>query len=257
MILVGRAFVAPLPLIPFNRIPSHPTFTSSKVRMLSAGSHRPNLDDVDRLSRGQAAKRRGTGSRAVPHRLNAEERQSYQRAIQCGFLTLGSNLGSRRERKGSPLFNIWRMWNDAQSLPAIFFIRRGTRLPSDQVWVDLSTLLRPTASLPLSSSNISELVKRVDGVTSMSGSLHADSSEEYLVELDHSEGFVPTWQIPELWLKYCFEDRSEAKQSAQCVSDLFGAASKTKLKGKTKQKQAGTARPLSEESHDDIHGVTL
>lgn len=256
MVLLGKAFVAPLPLILFNRIAPHPTFSYSKVRMLSADSQRPSLDDVDRLSRGQAAKRRGTGSRAVPHRLNAEERESYQRAIQCGFLTLGSNLGSRRERKGSPLFNIWRMWNDAQSLPAIFFIRRGTRLPSDQVWADLSTLLRPTASLSLNSPDITDLVKRVDDVTSVSGSLHADSSEEYLVELDHSELFVPTWQIPELWLKYCFEDRSEAKQAAQCVSTLFGTASKTKLKVKSKQRQGGKARRLAEQAHDDIHGVT-
>ena len=38
---------------------------------------RPSLDDVDRLSRGEAAARRGTGSRAVPHRLNAEEMRQF------------------------------------------------------------------------------------------------------------------------------------------------------------------------------------
>lgn len=38
---------------------------------------RPSLDDVDRLSRGEAAKRRGTGSRAVPHRLNEEEMRAF------------------------------------------------------------------------------------------------------------------------------------------------------------------------------------
>lgn len=39
-------------------------------------SGRPSLDDVERLSRGQAAKKRGTGSRGVCHRLNESERKA-------------------------------------------------------------------------------------------------------------------------------------------------------------------------------------
>lgn len=38
---------------------------------------RPTLDDVERISRGQAAKRRGTGSRGVAHRLNEAERVEW------------------------------------------------------------------------------------------------------------------------------------------------------------------------------------
>lgn len=38
-------------------------------------SGRPSLDDVERLSMGQAAKKRGTGSRRVCHRLNESERK--------------------------------------------------------------------------------------------------------------------------------------------------------------------------------------
>lgn len=38
---------------------------------------RPTLRDVDSLSRGDAAKERGTGSREIPHRLNADERKIY------------------------------------------------------------------------------------------------------------------------------------------------------------------------------------
>ena len=41
---------------------------------------RPSLDDVERISRGQAAKKRGTGSRAVPHRLNNMERKELELA---------------------------------------------------------------------------------------------------------------------------------------------------------------------------------
>ena len=47
---------------------------------------RPSLDDVQRISTGDAAKHRGTGSRAVPHRLNAEERKAYDLAKQVGLL---------------------------------------------------------------------------------------------------------------------------------------------------------------------------
>ena len=43
---------------------------------------RPTLDDVERISKGNAAKARGTGSRRIPHRLNAEERQQYDIAKQ-------------------------------------------------------------------------------------------------------------------------------------------------------------------------------
>ena len=43
---------------------------------------RPTLDDVERISRGDAAKSRGTGSRRIPHRLNAEERKQYDIAKQ-------------------------------------------------------------------------------------------------------------------------------------------------------------------------------
>ena len=46
---------------------------------------RPSLDDVQRISMGDAAKHRGTGSRAVPHRLNAEERKAYDLAKQVGL----------------------------------------------------------------------------------------------------------------------------------------------------------------------------
>lgn len=59
---------------------------------------RPSLDDVQRISTGDAAKHRGTGSRAVPHRLNAEERKAYDLAKSKGVLTL-SGSGYRRERK--------------------------------------------------------------------------------------------------------------------------------------------------------------
>lgn len=48
------------------------------ARSFSKG--RPSIDDVERLSRGEGAKRRGVGSREVPHRLNADERVQFDLA---------------------------------------------------------------------------------------------------------------------------------------------------------------------------------
>eukprot|EP00965_Chrysotila_dentata_P229598 6197278-Pleurochrysis_carterae.AAC.1 len=48
---------------------------------------RPTLDDVERISWGKPAKRKGTGSRGVPHRLNdgEEGRLEYEtpRVLSC------------------------------------------------------------------------------------------------------------------------------------------------------------------------------
>ena len=55
----------------------------------ASASGRPDLSDVERLTRGEAAKRRGTGSRDVPHRLNADERVSWELAKVRTF-ALGS-----------------------------------------------------------------------------------------------------------------------------------------------------------------------
>ena len=48
---------------------------------------RPTLQDVESLSRGDAAKERGTGSRQIPHRLNADERKIYDIAKSKAWLS--------------------------------------------------------------------------------------------------------------------------------------------------------------------------
>jgi hypothetical protein len=100
---------------------------------------RPTLDDVQRISQGDAARRRGTGSRAVPHRLNAEERKAYDIARQKGVLTIAGS-GYRRERKGAPLANLWRQWCDARAQPCVVLARGATAAAGDAVLVDFSTL---------------------------------------------------------------------------------------------------------------------
>lgn len=77
---------------------------------------RPHLDDVERLSHGKGVtKQRGTGSKYVCHRLNRDERRFYEHAKQVSFLTV-KGTGYRKERKGSPLQNIWRQRCDALAI---------------------------------------------------------------------------------------------------------------------------------------------
>jgi hypothetical protein len=100
---------------------------------------RISKDDVERLSRGQPSKRRGYGSRNVPHRLNDEERQELDRAARKGYLTLIGG-GNRRTRKGSPLKNIHRQWCDARDCPQILLYKAVGGKAIDEVVVDLSPL---------------------------------------------------------------------------------------------------------------------
>lgn len=76
----------------------------------------------------------------MPHRLNAEERKIYDMAKKKGFLSI-SGSGYRRERKGSPLANIWRQWCDAKALPCLLLAKGADG--DDSVLVDLSTLRVP------------------------------------------------------------------------------------------------------------------
>ena len=73
---------------------------------------RPTLDDVDRISWGKPAKKKGTGSRGVPHRLNSDERVLYDLARRKGFLEI-SGSGWRKQRSDAPLANTYRSWCDA------------------------------------------------------------------------------------------------------------------------------------------------
>ena len=103
------------------------------------GLRRISRDDVERLSRGQPAKKKGYGSRNVPHRLNEEERSEMDRASKKGYVTL-SGRGNRRARKGSPLINIHRQWCDAREKPQIMLLKAIGGKTVDQVVVDLSPL---------------------------------------------------------------------------------------------------------------------
>eukprot|EP00854_Cymbomonas_tetramitiformis_P014183 gene14183-16770_t len=100
---------------------------------------RPTLDDVERISRGQSAKRRGTGSRQVPHRLNAEEAKAFQIAKKRRYVVV-RGTGVRRERRGSPLVNTFRQYCDHFGWPCVI-VEQGTGSDNpDVVAVDTSPM---------------------------------------------------------------------------------------------------------------------
>lgn len=110
--------------------------------MAEQACRRPTIDDVERISWGRSAKQKGTGSRGVPHRLNADERRAYDSARSKGFVEIGGS-GWRRERSASPLVNTYRSWCDARAVPAIFVHK--DKEGDDEVVVDLSPLRTPAA----------------------------------------------------------------------------------------------------------------
>lgn len=103
---------------------------------MKAQVFRPTLDDVERLSLGKGARKRGTGSRYVPHRLNQDERNIYARAKQDNYLIV-KGTAYRRERKGSPVCNTFRQRCDALGQICIIIEKRGCGC---RVKIDLSTL---------------------------------------------------------------------------------------------------------------------
>lgn len=114
-------------------------WSAPTVSIVRLQPRRPTLDDVQRLSEGKSAKSRGFGSRQIPHRLNVEERAAYNIAQQKGFLTLKGS-GYRRERKGSPLANIYRQLSDAMNRPCVIVMQQNGQNGQDIVLVDFSPL---------------------------------------------------------------------------------------------------------------------
>lgn len=102
---------------------------------------RPDVQDVERISWGKPAKKKGTGSRGVPHRLNADERQIFEQARRKGMLEIGGS-GWRKQRRDAPLLNTYRSLCDARG-QACIVLHKGSTGEDDELVVDLSPLRLP------------------------------------------------------------------------------------------------------------------
>lgn len=126
---------------------SRTTSTTSNADMLTGDvaeplpkMNRPTVDDVIRISWGKPAKKKGTGSRGVPHRLNADERTKFDFALTKGFVEIDGS-GWRSQRRDSPLSNTFRNYCDAKGWPVIAVHKMKDGI--DQVLLDLSPLRDP------------------------------------------------------------------------------------------------------------------
>jgi hypothetical protein len=184
---------------------------------------RPAREDVDRISRGQAARHRGTGSRAVPHRLNTDERRLYDIALRKNFLELAGG-GNRRERKGSPLANTFRMWCDALARPSIVL----HKMPDgrDKIVVDLATLRAGVDE----ARDVMSVVQTIRDVARTSGAVVSDdeglSGEEYISSPDVQSLWLSgaTWELPPVTLTFCCESRTVAKATAAAIANCLSSS---------------------------------
>jgi len=194
------------------------------LRLLASKSvWRPTLNDVNRISRGDAAQHRGTGSRAVPHRLNADERKAYERSQKVGYC---QDATYRRERKDAPLRNLWRQWCDAQGRPAVFWEKSMDG--KDSVVVDLSTLRGEFyEQLGDGEDGLENVIDALEKIAGNSASL--DETVKEVAEEDEDLVLTaPIWRLPPLTLTWDFETRSEAKDTASklaeyCLTSLKGS----------------------------------
>lgn len=219
---------------------------------------RPTYDDVQRLSEGKASSSsRGWGSRQVCHRLNAEERRGYGLAIRKGFLTLKGS-GYRKERKGSPLANIYRQYCDAGGVPCVNVllisstgaVRGGRR--EDLVLVDMAPT-RAWCRTPDDTVEIRQEIRKdihdammaccqengwsvmMDGEDTMEGGVIRLVEETELREIvpwtvltplgDSSPEDIlehvstaPIWQIPPEVVAFACPERSQAKALAKAIA---------------------------------------
>lgn len=223
---------------------------------------RISRDDVDRLSRGQPSKKKGYGSRSVPHRLNDAERSELDRAAVKGFLVLSGN-GNRRTRKGSPLANIHRQWCDARGKPQVIVYKAVLEGSSsgvvDQVLVDLSPLR--LNGLFDDDSQLDEFMVRwkADIFTAAvnAGMTYRDYEEsveqdeeeeaEYIVTLDKAsmkEAWAtnPIWKLPVVSIGIFEGERSSAKAMAKALAELWDIPEEVKGEGATSRKAAGAKK---------------
>ncbi|GAX82752.1 hypothetical protein CEUSTIGMA_g10178.t1 [Chlamydomonas eustigma] len=113
--------------------------SQARTILAMAKPWRPHVDDVDRLSRGEGAKIRGTGCRDIPHRLNEQEHAGFKAAKKKGFAAV-RGTGYRKERKGNPLPNIFRQWCDAKEMPCIVIEQDMLGGSRDNIVVDLTPM---------------------------------------------------------------------------------------------------------------------
>jgi hypothetical protein len=205
------------PLCSFRLACVKPWLLKNQVYLSRKSDIRPTVDDVERISRGQAAKRRGTGSRAVPHRLNEAERKEWELAKRRRFLML-RGTGWRKERGDSPLANIYRNYCDAVAVPCISITRAiGINENVDHVIVDFSPLR--TTDIRTVAQECLDLAKSFPSAIHMND--YSDASSLGWESLNQLLVAEPIWRIPVFSITVGFNQRSDAKRYAEQLATQY------------------------------------
>lgn len=248
---------------------------------------RISRDDVDRLSRGQPSKRKGYGSRGVPHRLNESERAEMDRAAKKGFLVVDGS-GIRRARKGSPLVNIHRQWCDARAKPQIVVSKAAAVHDGDvvdQVICDLSPLrlnglfddpdlvagylVKWKTDIFTAASNAGLVLQEDDDGYDDEEEDHGEGSPDFAAgdfddnvitfdsqQLQEAWATQPIWKLPVVSVGVFEGHRSKAKTMAKELAILWevpeetkGSADGPKSRRKAGAKKGGRTKPKGLSEH--------
>ena len=239
----------------------------------ASGKHvwRPTIDDVDRISWGRPAKKKGTGSRGVPHRLNDEERVLYDLARGKGFVEV-SGSGWRRERSDAPLINTYRSWCDARAIAFLCLHKGGQtgRGQLDELILDLSPLRTPAAfadaaAFCLSADGAADGILKgfeeglqldlqqdeegdEDGEAGEARELAAGTSAEAILAARRDDFETkPIHRLPKYVLAW-ERPRSEAKALAKALAMQLGTA-EAKVKGRAKALGGPRIKPGKSRQH--------
>jgi hypothetical protein len=194
---------------------------------------RPTIQDVERISFGKPAKKKGTGSRGVPHRLNEEERKLFDQARRKGFLEVGGS-GWRSQRRDAPLVNTYRSLCDARGQACITLHKGNTGL--DELVIDLSPLRMPDAFWTVEKDTIDFVGMETSYKASEEDTddLLDESEVEIVGTIDPDDDPFdsrPIYQLPAYcisWELQRSEGKSLGKKLAQEFKTIEANASKSK-----------------------------
>jgi hypothetical protein len=224
--------------------------SSNHARASLVASYTAAHEPSSLCSGGRRAKNRGTGSRAVPHRLNSEERTLFDIARRKGFVEL-SGSGWRPERSDSPLRNTYRSWCDALGVAAIYVHKQGRNNELDEILVDLSPLRRPdmfeVASAALLEREPAGEVEVFPGAlddTEESSNWGEVAAAQYSSQPIYT---LPMYSV--VWKRSRPEAKKLAKSLAETLATCTGANLPGGAKGRTKRLGAPSRKPGKSRRH--------
>ena len=191
---------------------------------------RPTVQGVERISWGKPAKKKGTGSRGIPHRLNQDERVQFDLARRKGFLEVAGSAW-RSQRRDAPLLNTYRSLCDAKAQPSIVLHKQSSGI--DELVVDLSPLRSPDDFDAIAGECLEEFL---GGTLAMGLDENSMEEEEGSADDDENPWFTrPIYQLPPACLAWELQ-RSEAKALGKRLALRFQTAEGDK---KTSKKPVG------------------